>query len=118
MSIRSLRFCFRFIETEDNEKSWKITQNEISGASDIATANKKFELHLDQFGPYRVDYTTNGRYTRGITPKRVTSDGVHLRRVAPGQHSSEETLQRWRAVGDVVSDLTWSVMKPQNVLLR
>ena len=24
-------------------------------------------------------------YTRGITPKRVTSDGVHLRGLAPGQ---------------------------------
>ena len=30
--------------------------------------------------------------TRGITPKRVTSGGVHLRGLAPGQHSSEETL--------------------------
>ena len=39
-------------------------------------------------------------YTRDITPKRVTSGEAHLRGLAPGQHSSEETLQRWRAVGD------------------
>ena len=33
---------------------------------------------------------------RDITPKRVTSGGVHLRGLAPGQHSCEETSQRWR----------------------
>ena len=31
---------------------------------------------------------------------------VHLHGLAPGQHSSEETSQRWRAVIDTVSDLT------------
>ena len=33
------------------------------------------------------------------------SDGDHFRGLAPGQHSSEETSQRWRAVGDTVFDL-------------
>ena len=46
---------------------------------------------------------SNLHYTRGITPKRVTSGGAHLRDLAPGLHSSEETSQRWRAVGDSVS---------------
>ena len=32
----------------------------------------------------------NFYYTRVITPKRVTSDGAHLRVLAPEQHSSEE----------------------------
>ena len=36
----------------------------------------------------------------GITPKRVTSGGAHLRGSAPRQHNSEETSRRWRAVGD------------------
>ena len=45
------------------------------------------------------------RYTRGSTPKRVTSCGGHLRGLAPGQHSSEETSQRWRAAGNT-ADLT------------
>ena len=35
-----------------------------------------------------------------------TSVEVHLRDLVPGQHSSEETLQRWRAVGDGVFGLT------------
>ena len=42
----------------------------------------------------------------GITPKRVTSGGAHLRGLAPGQHSSEETSQRWRADIDTVFRLT------------
>ena len=34
---------------------------------------------------------SNLHYTRAITPKRVTSGGAHLRRLASGLHSSEET---------------------------
>ena len=45
---------------------------------------------------------SNLHYTRRITPKRVTSCGAHLRGLAPGLHSSEETPQRWRVVGDTV----------------
>ena len=32
-------------------------------------------------------------YTRDTTPKRVASDGIHLRSLAPGHHCSEETSQ-------------------------
>ena len=45
---------------------------------------------------------SNLHYTRGITPKYVTNGGAHPRGLAPGLHSSEETSQRWRAVGDTV----------------
>ena len=51
-------------------------------------------------------------YTRRITPKRVTSGGAHLRGLAPGQHSSEETSQRRRVVGDTVN-LTGPRIEPQ-----
>ena len=43
---------------------------------------------------------SNLHYTRRVTPKRVTSGGAHLRGLAPGQHSTEETSQRWRVVED------------------
>ena len=43
--------------------------------------------------------TKNLHYACGITPTRVTSGGAYLSGLAPGQQSSEETLQRWRAVG-------------------
>ena len=55
----------------------------------------------------------SNHYIRDITAKRVTSGEVHLRGLAPGQHSSEETSQRWRAVGDTVSDLTDPGIEPQ-----
>ena len=50
--------------------------------------------------------TQNLHHTRDITPMRITSGGAHLRDLAPGQHSSEVTSQRWRAVGDTESDVT------------
>ena len=52
-------------------------------------------------------------YTCRMTPKRVTSGGAHLRGLAPGQHSSEETSRRWWAIDDTVSDLTSLGIEPQ-----
>ena len=37
-------------------------------------------------------------------PNGATSGRARLRASAPGQHSSEETLQRWQTVGDDVFD--------------
>ena len=51
----------------------------------------------------QIKSKSNLHYTRRITPKRVTSCRAHLRGLAPGLHSSEETSQRWRVVGDTVS---------------
>uniref|UniRef100_H2Z4C9 BING4 C-terminal domain-containing protein n=1 Tax=Ciona savignyi TaxID=51511 RepID=H2Z4C9_CIOSA len=51
-----------FLETEEGEESWSIDQRTIADAADIASANKHFELKLNQFGPYRIDYTRNGRH--------------------------------------------------------
>ena len=56
---------------------------------------------------------SNLHYTRDITPKHVTSGGIRLRGLAPGQHSSEETSQRWRAVDYTGSDLTSQGMERQ-----
>ena len=36
----------------------------------------------------------------------MTAGGIHLRGLMPGQHSSEETSQRWKVDLDAVSDLT------------
>ena len=44
---------------------------------------------------------------------RVTSDGVYLRGFGPGQHSSEETSQRWRGIGDTVSDFIDPGIEPK-----
>ena len=53
------------------------------------------------------------RYTRVITPKRITSGEAHLRGFAPRQHSYEETLRWWRVVDVSVSDLTDPEFEPQ-----
>ena len=51
---------------------------------------------------YQIKIKSSLYCTRGITQKRVTSDGAHLHGLATGLHSSEETSQRWRPVGDTV----------------
>ena len=45
-------------------------------------------------------------HSRGITSKRVTSGGAHVRSLAPGQLSFEKTSQQLQPIGDNVSDLT------------
>ena len=50
-------------------------------------------------------------YTRCSTE---ASGGARPRSLAPGQRNSEETSQRWRAVGHSVSDLTGLGIEPQN----
>ena len=52
-----------------------------------------------------ISLIKNLQYTRGITPKRVTSGGFRLSGLAPGQHNSDKTSQWWRAASDTVSDL-------------
>ncbi|KAH9508841.1 WD repeat-containing protein 46 [Bulinus truncatus] len=42
--------------------SFQITQNDIKEKADIATQQKIFDLRLNQFGPYKIDYTRNGRH--------------------------------------------------------
>ena len=46
----------------------------------------------------------NFYYTRGATPKRVTSGPARLLDLASGLHSSEETSPQCQAVDDTVSD--------------
>ena len=68
--------------TFDVYNGWLLTQK----------AQAHFAVHLNKKS--KLDYT------RGSTPKRVTSGRAHLRGLAPGLHSSEETSQRWRHCAD------------------
>lgn len=54
----------RFLEAEGLEKTFKLKQRDIVNAVDVASAQKSFELKLDTFGPYRINYTRNGRWTK------------------------------------------------------
>lgn len=51
-----------FLEADEGEETYDVTQQEIRISVDIASATKNFELRLDQFGPYRMDFTRNGRH--------------------------------------------------------
>ncbi|CAB3360094.1 Hypothetical predicted protein [Cloeon dipterum] len=50
-----------FLESEGYEETSKIRQKQIIKAVDVTSATKHFELNLE-FGPYRIDYTRNGRH--------------------------------------------------------
>ncbi|XP_071948540.1 WD repeat-containing protein 46-like [Antedon mediterranea] len=51
-----------FLEADEGEETSKISQHELARNVDVTSAQKYFELKLDQFGPYRLDYTRNGRH--------------------------------------------------------
>jgi len=47
---------------DDHEFTGQIQQQEIKRAVDDESAAKSFDLNLQEFGPYKVSYTRNGRY--------------------------------------------------------
>ncbi|EED15435.1 small nucleolar ribonucleoprotein complex subunit, putative [Talaromyces stipitatus ATCC 10500] len=52
-----------FLEPEaELERTYKVRQDEIRESVGIEVAKKGFELKLDELGPYRADYTRNGRH--------------------------------------------------------
>ena len=75
-------------------------QNRVVPQSVLKSLSMEFSKKYP-FG-FKFKIKSNLHYTRRIAPKRVTSCGAHLRGLAPGLLSSEETSQRWRAVGDTV----------------
>jgi U3 small nucleolar RNA-associated protein 7 len=50
-----------FIRPEGNEKTYKLKQQEIVQEVDLNTAKNAMDLHLTKFGPYRINYSKNGR---------------------------------------------------------
>ncbi|KAK3770476.1 hypothetical protein RRG08_027959 [Elysia crispata] len=61
-SARAELLCAEEQGSLEAEKTYQITQNDIRSTADEATQQKIFDLRLDQFGPYRLDYTRNGRH--------------------------------------------------------
>lgn len=51
-----------FLEPEGElERTYNVRQDEIRDSVGLETAKKGFELRLNDMGPYRMDYTRNGR---------------------------------------------------------
>ena len=51
-----------YLEAEGMEKTYKISQKEIKEEVDLNTRQKIFDLTLDQFGPYKVQFDRPGRH--------------------------------------------------------
>ncbi len=52
---------------EKDDPNEQITQHDIVNSVDLFSAQKYFELNLDKFGPYRLNYSKNGRYVLLLT---------------------------------------------------
>jgi U3 small nucleolar RNA-associated protein 7 len=51
-----------YLEPESElERTYKVRQDEIQESVSIATAQKRFDLTLNELGPYVFDYSKNGR---------------------------------------------------------
>lgn len=51
-----------YLVPDEGDETVEYTQDEIVKHVDLVSASKKFNLVLDQFGPYQIDYTKNGRH--------------------------------------------------------
>lgn len=47
---------------DEGEETTEFTQDDIKQNVDISSATKSFKLNLEDFGPYKINYTRNGRH--------------------------------------------------------
>jgi U3 small nucleolar RNA-associated protein 7 len=51
-----------YLQPDENQKTYQVSQEEIFKAVDLQTQTKMFHLDLNELGPYSLDYTKNGRH--------------------------------------------------------
>ncbi|GBO28463.1 WD repeat-containing protein 46, partial [Araneus ventricosus] len=51
-----------YIEPDENEDTYRIQQQDIAKEADITSASKLFSLSLTEFGPYKLNYSRDGRH--------------------------------------------------------
>lgn len=51
-----------FLEPETElERTYRVRQDDVAGEAAVETAQKRFELKLEDLGPYHCEYTRNGK---------------------------------------------------------
>ncbi|WVN89016.1 uncharacterized protein L203_104232 [Cryptococcus depauperatus CBS 7841] len=50
------------VNEELGEKTWRVKQDQIIQEVAVSVRGKKFDLKMEDFGSYKVDYTRNGRH--------------------------------------------------------
>lgn len=51
-----------YLIPDEGEETTEFTQDDIKQHVDITSATKSFKLMLEEFGPYKINYTRNGRH--------------------------------------------------------
>lgn len=51
-----------YLIADEFEETTEFTQDDIKQHVDITSATKSFKLNLTEFGPYKINYTRNGRH--------------------------------------------------------
>ena len=55
-------FPFSLLVADQGEETCRVSQREITGAVDLLSATKRFDLDLFRLGPFRFDYSRDGRF--------------------------------------------------------
>ena len=61
-SLAPLRSSLVFVSRAGIERTYNFRQEDILKHVEVGAARKAFDLQLPDLGPYRVDFTRNGRY--------------------------------------------------------
>ena len=93
----------------------KHSTGQVDSEAEYSQIDSVFSQNGAQMTKFRhsIKVKSNLHCTCGITPKSVTRSGAHLCGIAPGQHSSDETWRRWRAVGSTAYNSSGPGIEPQ-----
>lgn len=51
-----------YLEPDEGDDTYRVKQQDITSAVDITSAAKSFSLYLKDFGPYKINYSRDGRH--------------------------------------------------------
>jgi hypothetical protein len=80
----------------DLERTWKVSQDDIVANIGAGAASKNFNLRLEDFGPYKLNYTADGRHLAVAGRKgHVATFDWQAGRVGTELHLKETVRDIW-----------------------